>query len=106
MALNVTTQVVQAVPVGVSTVVRALLATRLGFYIECQELNTDWWVTFAAVAAAENVGIYRRGRGRVDLDDIGLQTLGATNSYQGPIQVFVKAAAGITTVNFWIVEIE
>ena len=106
MALVVTRQEVQAIPVDVSTIISPVNTDRLGFNIECQEVNCDWWVTFDALAAADGTGIYNSGRvvlgSTLTIPAQGNTTL----HFGGAVNVFVKASAGRATVDFWVIEIE
>lgn len=105
MAYVPTTQEVVPVPVVTSTIVLAQNLSRLGWYLECQSGLVDWWVTFDAVAAAENVGVNRSGRARLHSEEI-FPTLAGTNAFVEPVRIFVKGPAGVATVDFWVLENE
>lgn len=106
MASTVTRQEVVAVPVRVSTEISPLNANRERFSMQCQDLNCTWWVTFEAEVAAENNGFVFSGRALYNEADIIPQKEAALETYQGPVNVFVTAAGGVTAVNFWVMEVE
>lgn len=91
------------VPVGVSTVLSAAGVERLSFACFCEDLNTDWHITFSVPATA-NDGVRHSGRQGFNLSLAVPGTGNNTEHYEGPINVFVTAAAGIATVGFWIIE--
>lgn len=105
MAIVISREVRVVVPVGVSTQLSPISADRLSFSTQCEDLGTDWHVTLSVPATSED-GVRVQGRGGFNLAGSIPGQGNSTQHYEGPINVFVTAAAGIATVGFWVIETE
>ena len=106
MALNIVTEALVVVPIGVATEISPANPNRIGFTFECQSLGVDWWVRLLA-AAAEDTGFHGIGRQVFDMNEalpLGPETTDTAAQHVGAISIFVKGTEA--NARFWVVEVE
>lgn len=106
MSLDATVQTTIEVPVGVSTIISPANANRISFTAQCRDIGTTWYVTLETLAAAEAVGYKFSGRKSFSLAGSVPASGNQTDKFEGQVNVFVTAQAGVATVGFWVVETE